>query len=108
MRSWNRSVYIDNHDLQERLRSEIRRRWPEPQYPFHIQIAGEEATIAVAVRVWTDDGVHIFEEAIPENFSASSETDRTMAAVLGCVPPIATPRHPIAFRNFASFAVSPS
>jgi hypothetical protein len=82
MKHWNRNVFLSSHDLQERLRAEIARRWPEAQYPFHIQVIAEDTTSTVEVRVWSDDGIHIFEEALPESFSASRENDPTIAAVL--------------------------
>jgi hypothetical protein len=84
MKQWSRNVFLGSHDLQERLRAEIVRRWPEAQYPFHIQVLAEEAGSAVEVRVWSDEGIHIFEEATPESFP-SRKDDRTIAAVLHTV-----------------------
>ena len=84
MKQWNRNVFLGSQDLQERLRAEIVRRWPETQYPFHIHVLAEDAASAVEVRVWTDDGIHILEEAIPESF-LSPKDDPTIAAVLDTV-----------------------
>lgn len=58
---------------------------PEAQYPFHIQVIAEDTTSTVEVRVSTDEGVHIFEEVLPESFSASRENDPTIVAVLHAV-----------------------
>ena len=80
----NRSVFLAGHDLQERVRAEIVRRWPEAQYPFHIEVLAEQPASAVEVHVWSDAGIHIFEEAIPEA-SPSREDDATIAAVLHTV-----------------------
>ena len=84
MKSFSRIVSLGSHDLQEQLRTEIARRWPETQYPFHIQIISEEATNTVGVRVWTDDGIHIFEETDSESVSSSGGSS-LKAAVLGAV-----------------------
>lgn len=84
MKHWNRNVFLGSHDLQERLRAEIVRRWPEAQYPFHIQVLAEETATTVEVRVWSDEGIHILEEAIPESFPPSKD-DPTIAAVLRTV-----------------------
>ena len=85
MKHWNRNVFLGSYDLQERLRAEIVRRWPEAQYPFHIQVIAEDTTSTVEVRVWTDEGVHIFEEVLPESFSVSSENEPKIGAVLHAV-----------------------
>src|SRR5215472_3022298 len=84
MRQWTRNVFLADHDLQERVRTEIVRRWPEAKCPLHIRVMGEEGT-AIEVRVWSDTGVHIFEEAVPEDFSASRRNDPTVIAVLHAV-----------------------
>jgi hypothetical protein len=84
MKHWTRNVFLGSHDLQERLRTEIVRRWPEAQYPFHIQVVADDATSTIEVRVWTDDGIHIFEEATHEAFAASREND-PINAVLDAV-----------------------
>jgi hypothetical protein len=81
---WTRSVFLGDHDLQERLLAEIVRRWPEAQYPFHVEVLAEEIGSAFEVHVWSDTGIHIFQEAIPK--SASSREDRAfIAAVLHTV-----------------------
>jgi len=78
---WTRSVFLGGHDLQERLRAEIVRRWPEAQYPFHLEVLAEETDSAFEVHVWSDTGIHIFQEAIPKS-PPSREDDATIAAVL--------------------------
>jgi len=85
MRHWSRNVFLGNHDLQERLRTEIVRRWPEAHYPFHIQVAAEETISAIEVRVWSENGIYIFEEATPETLYSSGEDHTTVAAVLHTV-----------------------
>ena len=84
MKRWTRSVFLGTRDLQEQLRAEIVRRWPEARYPFHIQVIGEDATGAIGVRVWTDDGIHIFEEADPWDVGYGEDT-RIAAAVFHAV-----------------------
>ena len=66
------------------MRAEIIRRWPEARYPFHIEVFAEEASSAFEVHVWSDTGIHIFEEAIPKT-SPSREDDAIIAAVLHTV-----------------------
>ena len=84
MTRWHRSVILGGHYLQERVRAEIVRRWPEAQYPFHIEVLAEDAASTFEVHVWSDTGIHIFEEAIPKS-SPSREDDMTIAAVLETV-----------------------
>jgi hypothetical protein len=84
MKHWHRNVFLESHDLQERVRIELIRRWPEAKYPFHIQVLGEEGTAAIEVAVWAD-GIHIVEVAVPGDFSASRENDPTTTAVLNAV-----------------------
>lgn len=85
MKHWSRSVFLGNHDLQEQLRAEIVRRWPEAEYPFHIEVIEEETKSAMEVRVSSEAGIHIFEEAIPENVCSSGGSRRTIDAVLHAV-----------------------
>lgn len=81
MKRWIRSVFLGTHDFQEQLRTEIVRRWPEARYPFHIQVNGEDATGAIGVRVWTDDGIHIFEEADPRDDGYGEDNSITEAVL---------------------------
>ena len=81
---WTRSVFLGDHDLQERLRAEIVLRWPEAQYPFHVEVLADEIDSAFEVHVWSDTGIHIFQEAIPKS-PPSREDDATIAAVLHTV-----------------------
>ena len=84
MKHWKRSVSPVSHDLAEYLQGEIRRRWPEGEYPFHIEVIASQDTTWLEVRVW-NAGVHIVNDACPMKFLASAAKSPTVAAVLHAI-----------------------
>jgi hypothetical protein len=52
--------------------------------PPRVITFADDATSTIEVRVWTDDGIHIFEEATHEAFAPSREND-PINAVLDAV-----------------------
>ena len=85
MRHWNRIVSLGTPELAEFLQIEIKRRWHEERYPFHIEVLGNAISTQVEVRVWNRDGVDVVRQANPEAFLNSREESPTVAAVLQAV-----------------------
>jgi hypothetical protein len=85
MRHWNRSVSLVPPELAEYLHREIKRRWPEDRYAFHIEVLGQETSPRFEVRVWNRTGLDITKEASPEDFAGWRTTSPTIAAVLQVV-----------------------
>ena len=71
MRHWNRTVLLSAAELAEYLQTEIKRRWPEGRYPFHIEVLGYAISTQLEVRVWNREGVHVVKHASPEAFVSS-------------------------------------
>lgn len=78
----NRLVALATAELAEHHQSEIKRRWPEDQYPFHIEVFETPNLQRLEVHVW-NDAVDITRQASPQAFLGSRET--TVAAVLHAV-----------------------
>jgi hypothetical protein len=85
MRHWNRTVLIGNGEMGEYLRDEIRRRWPEAQYPFHIEVVSDQSMTHLEVRVWNIGGVQIVKGVLPEQSMASGTQSPTVVAALQTV-----------------------
>ena len=85
MRHWNRTVLIGNAELGEYLRDEIRRRWPEAKYPFHIEVVGDQSMTHLEVRVWNTAGIQVVQAADPGQPATSKAESPTVAAVLSTV-----------------------
>ena len=72
-------------ELADYLHREIKARWPEDRYLFHIEVLGEATSTQVEVRVWNREGIEITRSAKPEEFLGSREKSPTVAAVLQAV-----------------------
>ena len=91
-RRWNRLVALATAELAEHLQSEIKKRWPEEQYPFHIEVFETPNFQQLDVHVW-NDAVDITRQASPEGSLESLEKSPTVAAVLQAVEKaLITPR----------------
>ena len=84
MRHWIRSVRLGD-ELGEYLERELKRRWPESEYLYHIEVTASEAAGHLEVRVWNERGVNVIQEAHPERFFAPSAKSPTVAALLDAI-----------------------
>ena len=84
MRHWIRSVRLGD-ELGEFLERELKRRWPESEYLYHIEVTASEVSRRLEVRVWNGQGVDVIQEVHPEKFLASSAKSPTVAALLDAV-----------------------
>lgn len=85
MRHWKRSVSQVSNDIEEFLRAEIKLRWPEREYPFHIEVVGSEGTTNLEVRVWDSERVHVVHNACPTKFPNSPSKSPTVGAILHAI-----------------------
>jgi hypothetical protein len=72
-------------DLAEYLQAEVKRRWPEERFPFHIEVIGDAISRRMEVRVWNRDGVDVVMHASPDAFLSTREKSPTVAAVFEAV-----------------------
>ena len=84
MRHWKRSVRLGD-ELGEYLERELKRRWPESEYHYHIEVTASGAASHLEVRVWNGLGVDVIQDAHPERFFASSAKSPTVAALLEAI-----------------------
>ena len=85
MAPWNRQVSLAGDELEDRLLAEIKRRWPDGQYPFHIEVVGAKDQKGIQIRLWDGDGLEIIKRAFPEKFISSPAKSPTVAAVIHAV-----------------------
>jgi len=81
VRKWDRIVSQLPDPLTQYLQVEIRRRWPEDQHPYHIEVTAQQPN-HITVRVWNARGLEIKKDAFPEKYFASSHKSPTAAAIL--------------------------
>jgi len=85
MSNWNRMVsQLPSDELAQYLLDEIRRRWPEDQHPYHIEVIARQPN-RITVRVWNARGLEIEKEAFPEKYFATPHKSPTAAAVLNAL-----------------------
>jgi hypothetical protein len=66
---WNRRASnLGDRTREQYILEQLRRRWPEAEYPIHIDIIGQADSTAVGVQIRNGDDINIFEKAHPEQY----------------------------------------
>jgi hypothetical protein len=82
MPDWHRTVLREDNELAELLRDKIRERWPEAEYPFHIEVIGGKIRM---IRVWNGQGIQVAAEVGPEPFIRRLGKNAVVASILDAI-----------------------